>query len=141
MAESKPRSDSKPKPESKSKVDEESQSETSFEDALNRLDEIVRQLEEGGLPLADALARYEEGTRRLRECYAALKKAERKIELLVGVDEAGTPQTRPFADDEESLEEKQRSRASKRSHGTSRSVPDDLGNARQRGIDTSPGLF
>ncbi len=41
-----------------------------FEKGLERLDEIVSQLREGGLPLAQALALYEEGTRlssRLRE--------------------------------------------------------------------------
>ena len=36
--------------------------EPRFEDALGRLEEIVRHLERGDLPLDDSLALYEEGT-------------------------------------------------------------------------------
>jgi len=87
-----------------------------FEEAVARLEEIVRQLEEGDLGLGDSLARYEEGVKLLRQSYDLLQKAERRIELLAGVDADGNPVTRPMADDADlSLEEKGQRRGQRRS--------------------------
>ena len=61
----------------------------SFEQALARLERIVAQLEEGQLGLDDSLAQYEQGIKYLKQCYRQLERAERKIELLAGVDEQG----------------------------------------------------
>ena len=72
--------------------------EPSFEQALNGLESIVHELEEGQLGLAEALARYEEGVKLLKQCYGLLECAERRIELLTGVDAEGKPITRPFDD-------------------------------------------
>lgn len=126
---------------SETKNGEANDGEVPFEVSLGKLEEIVRQLEEGRLPLSEALARYEEGVQRLRQCYTALKSAERKIELLVGTDSTGNPVTRPFEDAEETLEEKQRSRGSKRTHPGGRNRGADPGAAGPRGMDTGPGLF
>ncbi|MEQ8787376.1 MAG: exodeoxyribonuclease VII small subunit [Pirellulaceae bacterium] len=75
----------------------------SFEQSLEQLEAVVRDLEEGGLGLNEALASYEQGVRHLRRCYRALQHAERKIELLSGVDAEGNPLTEPLdpARDEE----------------------------------------
>jgi exodeoxyribonuclease VII small subunit len=54
----------------------------SFEDALERLEAIVDSMESGEVPLADLLARYEDGTKLLQLCETRLKEAEMKIELL-----------------------------------------------------------
>jgi exodeoxyribonuclease VII small subunit len=70
----------------------------SFEDALKRLEEIVHALEEGELGLNEAMERYEEGVKRLRQSYELLERAERRIELLSGVDAEGNPITQPFDD-------------------------------------------
>jgi len=70
----------------------------SFEQALLRLDEIVRLLEEGELGLDDAMRHYEEGVKLLRQSYELLQRAERKIELLSGFDAEGNPVTQPFDD-------------------------------------------
>lgn len=70
----------------------------SFEEALARLEQIVHDLEEGELGLTDALAQYEAGVKLLRQCYDALQTAERRIELLTGVDAEGRPITQPFDD-------------------------------------------
>lgn len=70
----------------------------SFEDALRRLEEIVHSLEEGDIGLNEALQRYEEGVKLLRQSYDLLQRAERRIELLVGVDAEGNPITQPFDD-------------------------------------------
>jgi exodeoxyribonuclease VII small subunit len=109
--------------------------ELTFEQALAQLEQIVRKLEEGQPGLSDALALYELGVRHLKQCHDALAKAERKIELLAGIDAAGNPVTRPFEDAELSLEEKAESRARRRTARPAKAAParDD--------IDDPPGLF
>ncbi len=93
--------------------------ERTFEEALAELEKIVGQLEEGQLGLSDSLARYEQGAACLKQCYQELRRAERKIELLMGVDEAGQAQTEPFGEAEMSLEEKQQARGRRRSRAGS----------------------
>ena len=68
----------------------------SFEDALNRVERIVDDLERGEPSLSTALAKYEDGFKLLRICYDALEQAERSVALLTGVDEHGQPVTAPF---------------------------------------------
>jgi len=50
-----------------------------FEQALGKLDETVRALEEGGLPLAEATRLYEHGMKLARLCNEMLTAAELKI--------------------------------------------------------------
>jgi exodeoxyribonuclease VII small subunit len=71
----------------------------SFEQALASLEQIVRDLEDGRLGLTESLARYEEGVKLLRQCHELLARAERRIELLTGVDAAGNPVTKAFDDE------------------------------------------
>jgi len=73
--------------------------EPSFEDGLQRLEQIVRLLEEGDLGLSEALERYEEGVMLLRQSYLILQRAERRIELLGGIDGEGKPVVEPFDDE------------------------------------------
>ena len=61
--------------------------ELTFEEALSRLEEIVRALESGQSKLEDSLALYEEGIRLSRACTEKLDGAEQKIKML-GVDPA-----------------------------------------------------
>ena len=51
----------------------------SFEDSLSRLDELVRHLEKGDLPLGESLALYEEGTALIASCSKMLDEAEQKV--------------------------------------------------------------
>ena len=51
----------------------------SFEASLNRLDEIVRHLEKGDLPLSESLALFEEGTALMSACSKMLDEAEQKV--------------------------------------------------------------
>ncbi len=90
-------------------------SKLSFEEALARLESIVAALEEGQVPLAESLERYEEGVKLLKQCYQSLSTAERKIELLSRVDSAGQAQCEPFDDSASSLEEKAQTRSRRRS--------------------------
>jgi len=88
----------------------------SFEESLAALETIVSQLEDGQLPLAEALAQYEEGVGHLKACYQLLERAERKIELLSGVDADGKAVCEPLADDlDDDLEAKAASRSNRRS--------------------------
>ena len=87
----------------------------SFEQSLDKLERIVHQLEEGEIGLAESLARYETGVKTLRRCYDLLERAERRIELLSGVDADGNPITTPMDDEALSLEEKASSRGRRRS--------------------------
>ena len=54
----------------------------SFEDALGKLEAIVESMESGEVPLAELLAKFEEGTKLLKVCESRLKDAELKIEQL-----------------------------------------------------------
>jgi exodeoxyribonuclease VII small subunit len=69
-----------------------------FEQALARLEQIVTKLEDGRVDLAESLSSYEEGVRLLRQCHSLLERAERRIELLSGVDADGRPISEPFDD-------------------------------------------
>ena len=70
----------------------------SFEQSLGRLDEIVRHLEKGDLPLSDSLALFEEGTSLLASCSAMLDEAEQKVvKLRKGADRQ--PEELPFEDE------------------------------------------
>ena len=54
----------------------------SFEAALGKLETIVESMESGDVPLADLLAKFEEGNKLLKVCETRLKDAELKIEQL-----------------------------------------------------------
>ena len=53
-----------------------------FETALSKLESIVESMESGQVPLAELLAKFEEGNKLLKICEARLKDAEMKIEQL-----------------------------------------------------------
>ena len=87
----------------------------SFEQALVQLEQIVRQLEDGEVGLAESLAHYEQGVKLLKQCYGLLQHAERRIELVSGVDAEGNPVTQPFDDESTlALEEKAQPRNRRR---------------------------
>ena len=72
------------------------QDDLGFEESLERLEAAIDQLEDGRLPLDEALACYEQGVARLRRCHQLLDQAQQKIELLTGVDAEGRPITQPL---------------------------------------------
>ena len=70
----------------------------SFEQSMARLDEIVRHLEKGDMPLNDSLALFEEGTALIRTCEKQLDEAEQKVvKLRKGPDRE--PEELPFEDE------------------------------------------
>ncbi len=97
------------------KEPDEPPAEPSFEQSLAELETIVHQLEDGPLGLEESLARYEQGVKLLRRCHALLTQAQRRIELLSGVDAQGNPVTRPIEDESDTLEQKAARRSRRRS--------------------------
>ena len=67
----------------------------SFEQALERLEAIVEELEGGSLTLEESIARYEEGMKLSRRLTQTLDEAEKRIERLVEA-EGGTLGTEPM---------------------------------------------
>ena len=67
----------------------------SFEQSMQRLEEIVRLLERGDVPLEESLALFEEGSGLIAQCSKLLDNAEQKvIKLKKGSD--GSPIELPF---------------------------------------------
>ena len=54
-----------------------------LEKALSDLEELVEELESGDLPLEKAMKKFEDGIKLTRNCQAALKDAEQKVEVLL----------------------------------------------------------
>ena len=70
----------------------------SYEEAVERLNRIVTDLEKGNLPLADALSLFEEGTSLMKRCTELLDQAEQKVvKLKKGAD--GSPEELPFEEE------------------------------------------
>lgn len=65
------------------------ESPLSFERALERIEAIVRMLEDGRGGLDESLKLYEEGVKLLRRCHQVLQRAEERIELLAGLTDSG----------------------------------------------------
>lgn len=68
-----------------------------FETSMTRLEEIVKKMERGDVPLEEALRLFEEGTGLIRSCAAQLDAAELKVvRLMKGPD--GAPVETPFTE-------------------------------------------
>ncbi len=77
-------------------MDSDKNAKLSFETALTKLEAIVDSMEQGEVPLAELLAKYEEGSKLLKVCEGRLKDAEMKIEKLKKQKD-GTAAFEPFA--------------------------------------------
>ena len=76
------------------------QKKEKFEEALRKLEAIVTRMEEGELPLDEALNAFEEGVRLARFCSKKLDEAERKVAVLMR-DETGVLQPTPFSEEDD----------------------------------------
>ena len=54
-----------------------------LEKTLADLENLVEELESGDLPLEKAMQKFEQGIKLARNCQAALKEAEQKVEILL----------------------------------------------------------
>lgn len=66
-----------------------------FDELMERLEEIVDNLEKGDLSLEDSLKSFEEGMKLVSVCSRKLEEAERKVTLLVKDADGGYTQ-KPF---------------------------------------------
>lgn len=69
-----------------------------FEDALEKLENIVKEMEAGDMPLDSALKSFEDGIRLIRFCSAKLDESERRVEQLLAKE--NSLQTKNFQDDD-----------------------------------------
>jgi exodeoxyribonuclease VII small subunit len=54
-----------------------------FEQSLSELEALVQKLEQGDVPLEDALKTFERGVALTRQCQTALRTAQQKVEVLL----------------------------------------------------------
>jgi exodeoxyribonuclease VII small subunit len=83
----------------------------SAEALLGRLDEVVRELETGELPLEQALARFEEGVKLVRDGEQLLASVEQRIEILLADDRVA-----PFADDRDYADDQDQAHQENQDH-------------------------
>lgn len=95
--------------------------EMKFEESLKKLEKIVQDLEDGDIPLDEALEKYEEGIRLSKACAKKLEVARKKVEILLK-NEDGSVELKEF--DEKSAEEE-----------------NNLKEAKKRKTRTEEGLF
>jgi exodeoxyribonuclease VII small subunit len=55
----------------------------SFEEALAKLEQITKELEEGDLSLEESLQYFDEGVKLAEQCSSKLNDAQKKIEILL----------------------------------------------------------
>lgn len=69
--------------------------EENFESALEKLQNLVRELESGECSLEDSIKKFEDGMSLAKSCQDRLNQAEQKIEVLLKADKDGIS-TKPF---------------------------------------------
>ena len=74
--------------------------EKKFEEAMQRLEEIVQSLDSGDLPLEESLKIFEEGMKIVGFCNSKLDEAEKKVSLLIKESD-GQLKEQPFDKDEQ----------------------------------------
>ena len=70
-----------------------------FEQSLTELEALVEKLEQGDVPLEDALKTFERGVALTRQCQTALRTAQQKVEVLLNKN--GQETVAPFDDEDE----------------------------------------
>ncbi|MEX1119025.1 MAG: exodeoxyribonuclease VII small subunit [Terrimicrobiaceae bacterium] len=61
----------------------EKKTESSIEEALERIEVLVQEMEEGQLPLEDIITRFEEGSELVKACQKKLELAEERIKIIL----------------------------------------------------------
>ena len=80
----------------KSDASSESTPELPFEQAIEELEDIVREMESDRLPLDQLVEKYERGHRLLKTCQARIDEAEQRIERITTAVGSGEPGLEPF---------------------------------------------
>jgi exodeoxyribonuclease VII small subunit len=74
-----------------------------FEQSLTELEALVAKLEQGDVPLEEALKTFERGVALTRQCQTALRTAQQKVEVLLARN--GEETIEPLADEDEADDE------------------------------------
>ena len=69
----------------------------SLEESMAELEQLVARMEQGGLPLEEALKLFERGVQLSRASQSALRDAEQKVRILL--EKNGEPTLKPFTDE------------------------------------------
>mgnify|MGYP001485555650 CR=1 FL=1 len=67
-------------------MEEEKTNEVSFEEAMEKLEQIVEKLEEGEVPLEKAITMYQEGMSLSQVCHEKLQKVEKQMDQIMDED-------------------------------------------------------
>lgn len=76
--------------------------EQTYEEALREIEEVVRKLEGGNLPLEESLQLYEKGVRLTKYCSGLLERAEKRITILTK-NETGEMEEKDFSPEPETV--------------------------------------
>lgn len=71
-----------------------------FEQTMEELEQVVRQLENGDIPLEESLDLFEQGIKLTKSCQTMLDSAEKKVSMLVA-GENGKMEKQDFTADED----------------------------------------
>jgi len=80
-----------------------------FEHSLAELEALVQKLEQGDVPLEEALKTFERGVALTRQCQTALRTAQQKVEVLLGSsgkNDLGEETVAPFDDEDDADDER-----------------------------------
>jgi exodeoxyribonuclease VII small subunit len=91
---------SKPKSTKATKTSDPSGDDLKFEQAMTELEEVVRKLEGGDVPLEESLAAFEKGVSLVRTLHNRLDSVQEKIEQLTA-GSRGEPSLEPLVVDDD----------------------------------------
>lgn len=74
------------------------QGNKTFEESMNRLEQIVRSMERGDVPLEESLKLFQEGTALVRNCQKLLDEAQLQVKLIMTASD-GSPIEEDFHDE------------------------------------------
>ena len=70
----------------------------SFEESMQRLEQIIRAMERGEVPLEESLKLFQEGTQLVASCEKLLDNAQLQVKMVLTAPD-GSPVLEDFADD------------------------------------------
>lgn len=72
---------------------DEQENTLTFEEAMEKLEEIVSEMEQGGIPLEEMMSRFEEGAKLAKYCQEKLAGLKKKMEILTKRPDGSTAWT------------------------------------------------
>jgi len=98
----------KTKPQKSEQQSEQPAAQPDFEQSLTELEALVSKLEQGDVPLEDALKTFERGVTLTRQCQSALRAAQQKVEILLTRNGSETVESfsdGPSSNDQENVDD------------------------------------